>query len=57
MSIRKMKNQSLGDELISAVKETLENKVCGKCVRPKIDTKDVLEYRGMLQQEFAGSTR
>lgn len=48
-----MKEKSLGDELVSAVKEALESKVSGKRVRAKLDIKDVRKRLGMSQEEFA----
>ena len=48
-----MKEKSLGQELISAVREALVSKSNGKTVRPKVDLINIRTKLGMTQQQFA----
>lgn len=48
-----MKAKTLGQELLSAVKEALNSKERGKLVRPKVDVASVRKELDMTQKEFA----
>ena len=48
-----MSNKTLGQELLSAVKNALKSKGKGHLVRPKIDVAAVRKELGMTQKEFA----
>lgn len=51
--IYNMKNKTMGQELVEAVKEALNSKESGKIVRPKLRITEVRKNLGMTQKEFA----
>lgn len=52
-----MKEQSLGDELVSAIKEALESKLSRKRVRPHLDRGDAFKRFGMSPQKSVEPSR
>ena len=48
-----MKEKTLGNELISAVREALASKENGKIVRPKINIVAMRKKLGMTQRQFS----
>jgi putative transcriptional regulator len=48
-----MKEKTLGQELVSAVREALASKESGKVVRPKIDVAAIRKKLKLTQQQFS----
>lgn len=48
-----MKEKTLGNELVSAVREALASKESGKIIRPKINIVAMRKKLGMTQRQFS----